>query len=135
MLLHHSYAHQGNFLRMDLKSRLELEKLIVDHEFSVLLTGHMHESLLWPTSIRVGASRQPIRELRCGTSSQHDQFPMSWRRYVAKLFPLHLTQNCLIRHQIFREDQQLTWEAQVFDLTYHGFNKSQRNNTFDDFQL
>lgn len=135
LLLHHSLSHSGPFLRMDSRSRLDLEQFIVNHEFSVLLSGHMHKSLLVPIPIRVGAARQTIRELRCGTSSQHDQFPLSWRKHAPKLFPLHLTRNCLIQHQIFSEGSQLRWVAQVFELTNHGFNKSQRRDACHEFPL
>lgn len=121
LLSHHSHAWGGNLLRMDAGSRQGLEQFLVDNEFDVLLTGHTHAPLLTKTSMSGGGNSRAVRELRCGTSTQHQVVPLNWRRAFGGLPRKRWPKNTLLVHDIYGGPTYLRWCTQGFVREVGGF--------------
>jgi hypothetical protein len=111
-LVHHSLAVRTKTLRMEKSSRTSLERYLTANGFKVVLTGHTHAFSL---PAKAGTSGQPFEELRCGSTTQHDQVPYNWVTLTGKA-PTRTDwkQNTLLVHRIYEYPALMTWETQAY---------------------
>lgn len=112
LMVHHSWNKRGVLLSMDTRSRRVLERILQDCGIRVVLTGHTHHQGVAPIG-NTGA-----HEMCCGTTTQIDQVPYSWRNILGRLpsQPGSWPPNTLMLHRV-HEDPVLnrwTWETEVF---------------------
>jgi hypothetical protein len=121
LLAHHSMARTSFRLRMDAGSRAALSAFLSNHGFSILLSGHTHHRMFssLPVSGRNGSSH--VEELTCGSTTQHDQVPYSWRNLIGKLPSRRWPDNTLIVHRLYGTPGATRWEAQAYVRTTRGF--------------
>jgi hypothetical protein len=112
LLMHHSPQHQRIKLGIDSASRTALEKFVKNHEVSVLVTGHTHDSKCQTTHYTNATSSWTLLEARCGTTTQRDVLPQGWRPRNPALFP-----NSFLVHRIFSDydSGELVWTTNLYE--------------------
>lgn len=120
MLIHHSWHQRGLALRMRSDSRRELEDFVVKHDVCAMLTGHSHDPLLQLFTARGSSGSRDVWELRCGTTTQHDQrVPAQWA-HLPNMNPwaAPLPPNNLLVHRVeLRDDASIWWRCDPYQRT------------------
>jgi len=118
MLIHHSWAQSGVFLRMGTASKAALGRLLQQHGITVVLTGHAHGPWMAPILAGSGAGSGPVYELRCGTTTQYDVLPKTWLYRATQALPGFQQPprpgNTLIVHRLRELDDGTWWHATVY---------------------
>jgi DNA repair exonuclease SbcCD nuclease subunit len=122
LMSHHSMARKGLTLRMDAGSKAALSVFLADSKFSILLSGHTHEHLFSPFGVTASdGTPAQVEELTCGSTTQHDQVPYSWRSFMGKLPTRAWPANTLLVHRIIGTPGATTWETEAWVRTSGGF--------------
>jgi 3',5'-cyclic AMP phosphodiesterase CpdA len=114
MLIHHSWAQSGPWLRMKQGSRQALAEHLYTHGVQVMLSGHSHVPLLRDFVVSTRHGSRTVFELRCGTTTQHDTVPLSWLNLVGRRPKRQWPPNALLVHRLWQAaDGGTEWEATV----------------------
>jgi 3',5'-cyclic AMP phosphodiesterase CpdA len=112
LMIHHSWKKRGVLLSMDAGSRSVLERFLQDCDIKVVLTGHTHRQ----TMTLIGSTG--AHELCCGTTTQIDQVPYSWRNILRHWpgQPGSWPRNTLMMHRVHEDPvgKRWEWETEVF---------------------
>jgi hypothetical protein len=95
-------------------SRRVLDRLLVELNIRVVLTGHLHVPRLSIISVSNGTERSSILEARCGTTTQRDRYPDEIYSRVAP--DRQLPPNTLIVHKIIETNGSSIWRSEIFWL-------------------
>jgi 3',5'-cyclic AMP phosphodiesterase CpdA len=117
LCLHHSRAKGGYFLRIASDSRRALDAFIVDHEISVLLSGHIHDPALVKVSTATSSTgSRKYLEARCGTTTQTNLYhiPYYWRKLPGFLTGKGHWSNTIFVHRLSEQDGEIIWETELF---------------------
>jgi hypothetical protein len=99
-------------LAIDSKTQRVLEHFIVDHNISVVLSGHMHVPKLSLLTMSNGTESKKILDARCGTTTQRDEFPYEVRKKIRS--GRFLPPNTLMVHRILDRDGVTYWSTQIY---------------------
>ncbi|MBI2738499.1 MAG: metallophosphoesterase [Rhodospirillales bacterium] len=112
LVLHHSILATTVTLAIDGKTRRVLEHFVVDHDISVVLSGHMHVPRLSRRTMSNGHEQKEILDARCGTTTQRDEFPYSVRAKIPanRLLP----PNTLMVHKVLERKGKAYWSSQIY---------------------
>src|SRR5262245_26623094 len=114
LVMHHSWHQHGPILSIDLGTRGALDQFLVSHGIQLLLTGHTHDPLL-QFFVPPVSGAQPILECRCGTTTQFDQIPYSWRTLFGTFpHPRSWPGNTLLVHRLYDVGNATRWDVETF---------------------
>jgi predicted phosphodiesterase len=126
LLLHHSRAHQTGYkLRIARRSRLALDRFLIEMDVPVLLSGHMHEPVV---DLFTLTSASPPRvmdamEGRCGTTSQRDVVPLNWFNLLGIPANRKWPANTLLVHRLFEQRGTIHWDLETYTRTTYKFKR------------
>jgi hypothetical protein len=138
MLLHHSrlYGTGRPFqpLVMLNNSRKALDQFLVDNNVQIMLCGHTHVSRIKRHRAKhPNGQKLEVLESCCGTTTQRDSIPYTWRT-LFRQWPIRtLSPNTLVVHTLFDESSKLKWQSQVYIRNNLGFQK--HGNASTPFQV
>jgi len=119
LIVHHSIipqvtAQRRNLAILDIDSNTAtvLESFIVDHNISIVLSGHRHVARLSLAKLGSGVEKKDVLEARCGTTLQLDQYSSHVRRAIGA--DRHLPPNTLMVHKVFDRDGRPYWSSQIY---------------------
>ena len=91
------------------------------HGVRLVLTGHTHEADL-RTFVPNVPGAQPVLECRCGTTTQVDHVPYSWRNLINGFPARRWPANTLLVHRLRDQGGLVRWEVQTYTrLNRRGF--------------
>ncbi len=114
LLLHHSWQWSGWTLAIDGGTRGALDQFLTDHGIQILLTGHTHVALPHPFQTTGGLQ---VLECRCGTTTQADRVPYSWRNFFGNHPHRGWPENTLLVHRLLDlggKEKLVRWTVETF---------------------
>lgn len=122
LLLHHPWQYKGYICGMPTSSRDALQKFIVQHKISVVLSGHIHKAQIKKDTLSDGNNKWQILEACCGTTTQLDRISTRWPQWLVP----KLEANSLIVHELQQHNSSLHWHANIYIRGANGFQLSKK---------
>ena len=122
LLLHHCRSYDQYVRGLASDSRKKLDEFIIEHNISVLLSGHLHEPHVQLQKVETEMGSVSILEGRCGTTTQMTTLPYEWRRrFGSRVRPPRVPYNTLLLHRLHADDDALYWETTTYLKTPESF--------------
>lgn len=137
LLLHHSrmWGSSSNWtipLSIVNACRESLDDFLVRQKVKILLCGHTHipqvKSFVAKQS---NGLTEKVLECCCGTTTQRDSVPPTWRTFLNKWPNWAFTPNSLLVHRVFEDNNRIEWMCEKYQRTNNGFEIKKKYQPFN----
>jgi hypothetical protein len=126
LLLHHSRMFGeplwNSQLSMFDAARRALDEFLVRHNIKVILCGHTHFARVEEfRAEQSNGQTLDVLECCCGTTTQRDYVPPTWRTFWRKWPVWRFSPNSLLVHRLIEEDGMINWRTEQYVRKSGGF--------------